>query len=123
VARGFSQRYGVDYVDTYAPVVRYDSIRTLLAMSTVEKLEIFQFDVKTAFLYGDLKEEIWIELPEGPWRSEERIVKLQKSLYGLKQSPHCWNEKLNDALVKFNLQRTDADECIYVGLYGKIRYI
>lgn len=118
VARGFSQKYGIDYLDTYAPVVRYDSIRVLLAMAVAEEMEILQFDVKTAFLYGELKEEIWIELPEGPWQSKERVVKLQKSLYGLKQSPHCWNERLNNVLTEFNLQRSDADDCIYVGSYG-----
>lgn len=89
VARGFLQRQGVDYIETYAPVVRYKSIRMLLAMAATEKLDMLQFDVKTAFLYGSLQEDIWIQLPEGSWSEEERVVKLRKSLYGLKQSPHC----------------------------------
>jgi len=60
-----------------------------LAKAATEDLEIKQFDVKTAFLHGELKQDIWIELPEGPWPENERIIKLKKSLYGLKQSPNC----------------------------------
>ena len=90
----------------------------LLAMAAAEKLEMLQFDIKTAFLYGTLEEDIWIQLPEGPWTEEERVVKLRKSLYGLKQSPHCWNEKFNEVLMKYNLQRSEGDDCIYVGKVG-----
>lgn len=115
VARGFNQIQGIDYVDTYAPVVRYESIRILLAHAIAQDMQMVQFDVKTAFLYGDLKEDIWIELPEGPWMEEERVVKLKKSLYGLKQSPHCWNEKLNEVLNAFCMHKTNADDCIYIG--------
>lgn len=86
-------------------------------------MQMLQFDVKTAFLYGDLKEEIWIELPEGPWLEEERVVKLKKSLYGLKQSPHCWNQKLNKVLKKFCMRKTNADDCIYVGSFCKQKLI
>jgi len=121
VARGFIQQQGVDYMETYAPVVRYESIRMLLTMAATENFDIMQFDVKTAFLYGTLKEDIWIQLPEGPWSEEERIVKLRKSLYGLKQSPHCWNERFNEVLMKYNLQRSDGDDCIYVGNVGTER--
>jgi len=121
VARGFIQQQGVDYTETYAPVVRYESIRMLLTMAATENFDIMQFDVKTAFLYGTLKEDIWIQLPEGPWSEEERVVKLRKSLYGLKQSPHCWNERFNEVLMKYNLQRSEGDDCIYVGNVGTER--
>lgn len=80
-------------------------------------MEIIQFDVKTAFLYGDLLENTWIELPPGPWHEDKRVVKLKKSLYGLK-SPHCWNDKLDGVLSTFNLQKSDADDCIYKGTCG-----
>lgn len=119
VARGFTQRQGIDYMETYAPVVRYESICMLLAMAAAENLDILQFDVKTAFLYGTLEEDIWIQLPEGPWSEEKRVVKLRKSLYGLKQSPHCWNEQFNKVLIKYNLQRSEDDDCIYVGKISK----
>jgi len=109
------QRAGIDYEETYAPVVRYESIRTLLAKAATEDLEIKQFDVKTAFLHGELKQDIWIELPEGPWPENERIVKLRKSLYGLKQSPNCWNRKFDEFLRSYELEKSPADNCIYIG--------
>jgi hypothetical protein len=118
VARGFMQRHGIDYINTHAPVVRYESIRMLLAMAAAEKLDMLQFDVTTAFLYGTLEKDIWIQLPEGPWSEDERVVKLHKSLYGLKQSPHCWNEKFNKVLMKYNMLRSEGDDCIYTGKIG-----
>jgi len=66
------------------------SIRMLLTMAAAEGLEMLQFDIKTAFLSDTLEEDIWIQLLTGLWSEKERIVKLYKSLYGLKQSPHCW---------------------------------
>lgn len=119
VAKGFTQRFGVDYTETYAPVARYESLRVLLAKAANEDLDMIQFDVRTAFLYGELKEDIWIELPQGPWKDEDRIVKLAKSLYGLKQSSHCWNEKFNSTLKNFNMKQSDADDCIYIGEMDK----
>lgn len=75
---------------------------------------MMQFDIKTAFLYGELKKNIWIELPDGPWPKGHR-VKLQKSLYGLKQSPNCWNRKFDTVLKSFSMERSSADDCIYIG--------
>lgn len=115
VARGFVQRAGIDYEETYAPVVRYESIRALLAKAATEDLKMKQFDVKTAFLHGELKENIWIELPEGPWPKNKRIVKLIKGLYGLKQSPNCWNRKFDEFLRSYELEKSSADDCIYIG--------
>lgn len=80
VAKGFTQRKGINYEEIYAPVVRADSCRVLLAKTAKEDLEIMQFDIKTAFLYGELQEDIWIELPDGPWKKGHR-VKLKKSLW------------------------------------------
>ena len=114
VARGFTQRAGIDYEETYA-VVRYESIRALLIKAASEDFEIKQFDIKTAFLHGELKENIWIELPEGPWEENNRIVKLEKSLYGLKQSPNCWNKKFDEFLRSYELEKSPADNCIYTG--------
>jgi hypothetical protein len=91
VARGFSQIYGIDYLDTYAPVVKLASIRILLAIAAIYDLHIHQMDVVTAFLAGELEEEIYMEQPEGfeignP-DSEDLVCKLLRSLYGLKQAP------------------------------------
>lgn len=79
VARGFSQRAGIDYDEIYAPVARAESCRVLFAKAAKENLEMMQFDIKTAFLYGELQEDIWIELSDGSW-PKGRCVKLRKSL-------------------------------------------
>ena len=86
VVKGYKQREGLDYFDTYSPITRITSIRMLIAITAVYKLEIHQMDVKTAFLNGDLEEEIYLEQPEGFIVSgqEQKVYWLIKSLYGLK---------------------------------------
>ena len=89
MAKGFRQKEGVDYFDTYAPVARITSIRLLFALASIYNLCIHQMDVKTAFLNGDLNEEVYMEQPRGfvlPG-NEHKVCKLTKSLYGLKQAP------------------------------------
>ncbi|PKI57121.1 hypothetical protein CRG98_022485 [Punica granatum] len=89
VIKGYKQKEGLNYFDTYSPVTRINSIRMILAVATLRNLEVHQMDVKTAFLNGDLDEEIYMEQPEGfvaPGK-ERKVCKLVKSLYGLKQVP------------------------------------
>src|SRR5277367_3800694 len=91
VARGFSQIYGVDYLDTYTPVIKLASIRILLAIAAIYGLEIHQMDVVTAFLARDLEEEIYMEQPEGfeiRNKEDDLVCRLRKSIYSLKQAPH-----------------------------------
>ena len=114
VARGFRQREGIDYQETHSPVIRFDSIRAILAVAASEHMQIKQFDVKTAFLYGDIDEEIYIQQPEGYTDATGKVCKLRRSLYGLKQSSRCWNLRFADFLKKFSLKSTDADECVFV---------
>jgi len=93
VAKGYAQKYGIDYNETFSPVVRFSSIRALLAYAVQNDLLVHQMDVVTALLNGNLEEEIYMEQPDGyshPGK-EKLVSKLQKSLYGLKQSPRCWN--------------------------------
>ena len=89
VVKGFRQKEGVDYFDTYALVARITSIRVLFALASIHDLYIHQMDVKTTFLNGDLDEEVYMEQPEGfvPPGNEKKVCKLVKSLYGLKQAP------------------------------------
>lgn len=119
-ARGFMQREGVDYSETFSPVVRYDSLRVLLAIITEENLEAVQFDVRTAFLHGFLDEVVMMEIPTGLEVNESRdkvVCLLEKALYGLKQAPRCWNLKIAIVLKKFNLKETNADKCVFVSTY------
>lgn len=116
VARGFSQREGVDFNETFAPVVRYDSIRTILSVAAIEDWEIMQFDVKTAFLNGNLDTTIYMEIPKGVIVNEGNMVcRLKKSLYGLKQAARVWNEKFTEFLKDFNMVQSLSDGCVFRG--------
>src|SRR5271154_501924 len=117
VARGFSQIYGIDYLDTYAPVVKLASIRILLAIAAIFGLEIHQMDVVTAFLAGELEEEIYMEQPEGfeiGTKEDDLFCRLRKSIYGLKQAPRIWNQKIRRFLKSMGFDQTTSDPCVYV---------
>ena len=116
VARGFDQRFGSDYDETFCPVVRLESLRTLIALSTQLGLELHHVDVHTAFLNGILHEEVYMKQPIGYEKDgEEHLVcKLQKSIYGLKQSSRCWNAALDAHLRKMGFSQSKSDPCIYV---------
>lgn len=115
VTKGYSQTSGIDYGESYAPTAKMDSIRTILAIAAAEDTEILQFDVKTAFLHGELSEEIYMNLPVGyniP-NSSGQVRRLLKSLYGLKQASRVWNEKFTAILKAHDLQQSTADPCIF----------
>jgi hypothetical protein len=115
VAKGFKQKYGVDYHETYAPVVRYDSLRVILALTASRDLQLLQIDVQTAFLYGELDQKIYIKQPEGyvtPGH-EHFVCLLHKGLYGLKQSSRLWYQKLQSSLIQLDFKQSEADPCVY----------
>jgi len=87
VARGYSRRYGTDYHETFAQVVRFESVRIVLSLAAFYKMKIRQFDVKTAFLYGELQEKLLMEQPPGYQDGTNKVCRLMKGLYGLKQAP------------------------------------
>ena len=115
MAKGFAQRYGIDYEETFAPVVRYSSVRTLLAYAIQNDMLIHQMNVVTAFLNGTLEEEIYMQQPAGYVQpgKEEMVCKLKKSLYGLKQSPRCWNKAFKEHMKSANFKQSTADLCIF----------
>lgn len=115
VAKGFSQVKGFDYNETFAPVAKLTTFRVLMALANHEKLFIHQMDVKTAFLNGDLNEDIYMEQPEG-FTIGSKVCKLNKALYGLKQSPRMWNERFNAFTIKLDLKRREADCCLYISI-------
>lgn len=122
-ARGFTQIKDIDYKETFSPTSRYDSIRLILSIAAKEDLEIEQFDVKTAFLYGELFEEIYMEVPEGVQADSSKVCKLNKSLYGLKQSSRCWNKKFTSFLVTYGFKPCHADSCVFVGYFNNIQVL
>ena len=121
VAKGYTQKHGVDYDETFSPVVRYSSIRALLAFAVQNKMLIHQMDVVTAFLNGTLEEEIYMEQPPGYVREgrEQLVCKLKKSLYGLKQSSRCWNTVFKNHMESINFNQCSAEPCIFVRREGK----
>ena len=114
VIKGFSQKKGVDYDQTFSPVVRNATIRTLLSVAASEKMHLMQIDVSTAFLYGDLTEEIYMEQPKGFSDNSDKVCKLKRSLYGLKQAPRCWNKRFGTFLQKLGFRQSDADPCLFI---------
>lgn len=125
VARGFSQRRGIDYLETFSPVVRHSSLRTLIALAARLGLKIDQMDVKTAFLNGNLQEKVYMKQPDGfvERGKEDYVCLLQKSLYGLKQAPRAWNKKLHQELERLNFMRSENEPCIYIRSGDKLNLV
>ncbi|CAB0020139.1 unnamed protein product [Nesidiocoris tenuis] len=118
VIKGFSQKKGIDYEETFSPVAKTGTIRCLLSVAANEDMVLGQFDVSTAFLYGDLEEEIFMVQPEGFEDGTNRVCHLKKSLYGLKQAPRCWNKRVVDYLKKIGFKASDADPCLFIRQNG-----
>ncbi|XP_012453211.1 uncharacterized protein LOC105775227 [Gossypium raimondii] len=113
---GFSQRYGSDYLETFAPVARLDTIRLLVALVAQKQWMIHQLDVKSAFLNGFLEEEIYVEQPQGfkVNGKEEMVYKLNKALYGLKQAPRAWYSRIDSYLTSLGFERSLSERTLYV---------
>jgi len=115
VAKGYSQKFGEDYDATFAPVAKQTTFRTLLTIAAVRNMKVRHFDIKTAFLNGDITEDLYMSQPEGyvAKGTENLVCKLTKSLYGLKQSARAWNTKINEVMLSNGFQRSKADQCLY----------
>lgn len=116
VVKGFEQREDIDFNEVFSPVVRHTSIRVMLAIVALFDLELEQLDVKTAFLHGDLDEEIYMTQPEGfsaPGQ-EHLVCHLQKSLYGLKQAPRQWYKRFDSFMLAHGYSRSNYEHCIYL---------
>ncbi|CAL1361567.1 unnamed protein product [Linum trigynum] len=116
VVKGFSQRKGIDFDEIFSPVVKMTSIRTVLGLAASLNLEVEQMDVKTAFLHGDLEEEIYMEQPEGfkKEKNEDYVCRLRKSLYGLKQAPRQWYKKFESVMGEQGYMKTTSDHCVFM---------
>ena len=116
VAQGYTQTQGIDYEEVFSPVAKYSTIRSLLTLANAHDLEVHHLDVKTAFLNGSVEHGIYMSQPEGfidPNRPNY-VCRLNKSIYGLKQSARCWNCTLDEFLTSSGYRRSAADECIYI---------
>lgn len=120
VAKGYSQKEGIDYQEILSPVVKHVSIRMMLSMVVDKDLELEQLDVKTAFLHGEIEEDIYMEQPQGyeVVGQEDKVCKLVKSLYGLKQAPRQWNKCFDQCMMKHGFNKSEFNLCVY---YKKLK--
>ena len=109
VANGYVQKHGVDYDEVFAPVARIETIRLIIGLAASKGWKIHHLDVKIVFLHGDLKEEVYVSQPQGfvVKGQENKVYKLKKALYGLRQAPRIWNVKLNQILVGTEIHTVD----------------
>ena len=115
VAKGFTQTYGVDYEETFSPVADIRAIRILIAIAAFYDYEIWQMDVKTAFLNGYLDEDIYMVQPEGfiDPKHPRKVCKLQRSIYGLKQASRSWNKRFDEEIKRFGFTQNLDEPCVY----------
>ena len=115
VAKGFTQTQGVDFEETFSPVAMLKSIRILLAIAAYYDYEIWQMDVKTAFLNGHLLEDVYMVQPEGfvDPKNSNKVCKLNKSIYGLKQASRSWNIRFDQKIKEFGFIKNEYEPCVY----------
>lgn len=125
VVKGFAQKEGIDFNEIFSPVVRLTTIRVILAMCATFDLYLEQLDVKTAFLHGELEEEIYMLQPEGfeEQGKENLVCRLNKSLYGLKQAPRCWYKRFDSFIISLGYNRHSSDPCVYYKKFGDGNYV
>lgn len=116
VAKGYAQEHGVDYTEVYAPVARMDTIRTIVSTAARKGWDIFQLDVKSAFLHGILAEDVYVQQPEGyeVEGKEEKVYKLHKALYGLKQAPRAWFSRIEEYFDKEGFEKSENEETLFI---------
>ena len=119
VAKGYTQTHGIDYHETFAPVAKMNSIRVLISLAANLDWPLHQFDVKNAFLHGDLEEEVYMSMPPGfkLATGHDLVCKLNKALYGLKQSPRAWFERFSTAVMRVGYTQSQADHTLFIKRY------
>lgn len=115
VARGFAQKAGIDFDETFSPVIRHSSLRLLFALSINFELNIRHLDVKTAFLNGNLHEDVYMKQPEGYLDSNNssKVCKLKRAIYGLKQASRVWNQRVDIFFIELGFKKSDFEPCLY----------
>lgn len=114
VAKGYNQTEGLDFLETFSPVAKMTTIRMLLTLASIHNWHLHQLDVNTAFLHGDLKEEVYLKPPPGLKVSDPSLVcRLDKSLYGLKQASRQWNAKLTEVLLSSGYTQSKSDYSLF----------
>jgi len=115
VAQGYSQQEGIDYTETFGPVARLEAIRLLLSYAVNHGIILYQMDVKSAFINGVIEEEVFVKQPPGyeDLKHPDHVYKLKKSLYGSKQAPRAWYDRLSKFLIKNYFKRGQVDTTLF----------
>ncbi|KAE8694358.1 hypothetical protein F3Y22_tig00110783pilonHSYRG00068 [Hibiscus syriacus] len=115
VVKGYAQKEGIDFNEIFSHVVRLTTVRVVLTMCATLNLHLEKLEVKTAFLHGNLEEEIYVLQPEGFEENKKKnlVYRLNKSLYGLKQVPRCWYKRFDSFIMCLGYNRLNADPCAY----------
>ena len=116
VAKGFTQTHGIDYSETFSPVAKLNTVRVLLSLATNLDWPLHQLDVKIAFLHDNLDEEVYLEVPPEYTESIEtkNFCKLERALYGLKQSPRAWFERFSSAMRRYGYRQSNSDHTLFL---------
>ncbi|GJT07102.1 putative ribonuclease H-like domain-containing protein [Tanacetum coccineum] len=121
VAKGYAQKEGIDFEESFAPVARLEAVRLFIAYAAHKSFTVYQMDVKTAFLYGPLKEEVYVNQPDGfvdPYHPD-KVYRLKKALYGLKQAPRAWYDELSNFLVSNGFSKGSIDPTLFITKHGE----
>ena len=114
VAKGFTQEYGIDYEEIFAPVARLTSVRCLIAMATIRRWPLYQMDVKIAFLNGVLHEEVYMQPPLGYPHSGSQVFHLRRALYVPKQAPRAWFENFSSVVAQQGFTSSPHDTALFI---------
>jgi len=117
--RGFPQQYGIDYQEVFSPVVKMAMIRSVVALAASMNWVLSKLDVNNAFLHGDLHEEVYMEVPKGISNPSNKICRLKKSLYVLKQASRQWFNKLSNTLISLGYQQSKNDYSLFINKSSK----
>lgn len=116
VVKGYAQEYGVDYTEVFAPVARMDTMKMILALAAQKGWGVFQLDVKSAFLHGELEEDVFVEQPQGyeVKGKENMVYKLHKALYGLKQAPRAWFSRIETYFINEEFASSPSEQTLFI---------
>ncbi|GJV27621.1 retrovirus-related pol polyprotein from transposon TNT 1-94 [Tanacetum coccineum] len=112
---------GIDFEESFAPVARLEAVRLFIAYASHKSFIVYQMDVKTSFLYGPLKEEVYVNQPDGfvdPYHPD-KVYRLKKALYGLKQAPRAWYDELSNFLVSEGFSKGSIDPTLFITKHGE----